>query len=235
MGCRSRMRRLPSVIRLAASRSIHDIRRVRNDSSCSGRSRRATVLGRNVRRARGGNSPDQRAAGDTPGTERRWKREQLKGREVGQVDFDEILPEYDFSRSGANKYALRYAAGSIVVVSTGCSGRISKCKGNQRGATRFSRNHPETPAATDSASAECRNLHRHFRYAHRPTYEGVSPVLRGLAKRVATVSVFLTVGFSCDDELEHMHLNRRGKGWGSGFGARDSLSAVGFRLTTRCY
>jgi hypothetical protein len=44
------------------------------------------------------------------------KREQLKGREAGQVDSDEILPEYDFSRSGANKYASRYAAGSIVVV-----------------------------------------------------------------------------------------------------------------------
>ena len=55
------------------------------------------------------------------------------------------------------------------------------------------------------------------------------------AERVATVSVFLTVGFSLDDELEYMHLNAGGKGWGSGFGARDSLSAVGFRLTTRCY
>ncbi len=41
------------------------------------------------------------------------KREQSKNREG---DIDEILPEYDFSRSRPNKYASRYAAGSIVVV-----------------------------------------------------------------------------------------------------------------------
>jgi hypothetical protein len=29
---------------------------------------------------------------------------------------DEILPEYDFSRASRNKYASRYAAGSVVVV-----------------------------------------------------------------------------------------------------------------------
>lgn len=29
---------------------------------------------------------------------------------------DEILPEYDFSRGSRNKYASRYAAGSVVVV-----------------------------------------------------------------------------------------------------------------------
>jgi hypothetical protein len=45
------------------------------------------------------------------------KREQAKGRETGRVDVDEILPEYDFSRAGPNKYASRYAAGSVVVVS----------------------------------------------------------------------------------------------------------------------
>jgi len=33
-----------------------------------------------------------------------------------QVDADEILPEYDFSRASRNKYASRYAAGSAVVV-----------------------------------------------------------------------------------------------------------------------
>jgi hypothetical protein len=33
-----------------------------------------------------------------------------------QVDADEILPEYDFSRARPNKYANRYAAGSNVVV-----------------------------------------------------------------------------------------------------------------------
>jgi len=31
-------------------------------------------------------------------------------------DVDEILPEYDFSRAAPNKYASRYAAGSVVVV-----------------------------------------------------------------------------------------------------------------------
>ena len=44
------------------------------------------------------------------------KREQSKGREAGRVVLDDILPEYDFSRSRPNKYASRYAAGSIVVV-----------------------------------------------------------------------------------------------------------------------
>ena len=44
------------------------------------------------------------------------KREQAKGRDNGRVDVDEILPEYDFSRARPNKYASRYAAGSVVVV-----------------------------------------------------------------------------------------------------------------------
>lgn len=44
------------------------------------------------------------------------KREQNKSREAGRVDPDEILPEYDFSRSRPNKYASRYAVGSIVIV-----------------------------------------------------------------------------------------------------------------------
>ena len=44
------------------------------------------------------------------------KRVHGKSREAGRVDLDEILPEYDFSRSQPNKYASRYAAGSIVVV-----------------------------------------------------------------------------------------------------------------------
>lgn len=33
-----------------------------------------------------------------------------------QTDSDEILPEYDFRHASPNKYALRYAAGSAVVV-----------------------------------------------------------------------------------------------------------------------
>ncbi len=43
-------------------------------------------------------------------------KEHRKGKEVGRVDVDEILPEYDFSRARPNKYASRYAAGSTVVV-----------------------------------------------------------------------------------------------------------------------
>lgn len=35
---------------------------------------------------------------------------------AARVELDEILPEYDFSRARPNKYASRYAAGSIVVV-----------------------------------------------------------------------------------------------------------------------
>jgi len=43
-------------------------------------------------------------------------KENRKGRGAGRADVDEILPEYDFSHARANKYASRYAAGSIVVV-----------------------------------------------------------------------------------------------------------------------
>jgi hypothetical protein len=35
---------------------------------------------------------------------------------VSDIDPDEILSEYDFSRARRNKYASRYAAGSVVVV-----------------------------------------------------------------------------------------------------------------------
>ena len=44
------------------------------------------------------------------------KRERNKGRKAARVDVDEVLPEYDFRRAQPNKYASRYAAGSIVVV-----------------------------------------------------------------------------------------------------------------------
>jgi len=44
------------------------------------------------------------------------KRGLSKGKDAGGVARDEILPEYDFSRARPNKYAARYAAGSIVVV-----------------------------------------------------------------------------------------------------------------------
>ena len=37
--------------------------------------------------------------------------------DVGRVaDVDDTLPEYDFKRASRNKYASRYAAGSVVVV-----------------------------------------------------------------------------------------------------------------------
>ena len=44
------------------------------------------------------------------------KKEHTRVREAGRVDADEILPEYDFSLARPNKYAVRYAAGSVVVV-----------------------------------------------------------------------------------------------------------------------
>jgi hypothetical protein len=44
------------------------------------------------------------------------KKERRKSREAGRGNADEILPEYDFSHARPNKYASRYAAGSMVVV-----------------------------------------------------------------------------------------------------------------------
>jgi hypothetical protein len=44
------------------------------------------------------------------------KKPATKRKATGRADVDEILPEYDFSRSSPNKYASRYAAGSAVVV-----------------------------------------------------------------------------------------------------------------------
>ena len=44
------------------------------------------------------------------------KKSLSKGKTSAPADVDEILPEYDFSRASRNKYASRYAAGSVVVV-----------------------------------------------------------------------------------------------------------------------
>ena len=44
------------------------------------------------------------------------KRSLSKGEAADRVDADEILPEYDFSRGARNKFASRYAVGSVVVV-----------------------------------------------------------------------------------------------------------------------
>jgi hypothetical protein len=44
------------------------------------------------------------------------KRAHTKVKKTGRVDVDEILPEYDFGSARPNKYASRYAAGSVVVV-----------------------------------------------------------------------------------------------------------------------
>ncbi len=43
------------------------------------------------------------------------KTGKAKKARIRPVDIDEVLPEYDFSRSRPNKYASRYAKGSIVV------------------------------------------------------------------------------------------------------------------------
>jgi len=43
------------------------------------------------------------------------KRAKAKKTTARQVEVDEALPEYDFSRARPNKYASRYAKGSIVV------------------------------------------------------------------------------------------------------------------------
>jgi hypothetical protein len=44
------------------------------------------------------------------------KKSLNKAEVVNQVDADEILPEYDFSRASPNRYASRYTKGSAVVV-----------------------------------------------------------------------------------------------------------------------
>ncbi len=44
------------------------------------------------------------------------KKSSTKETVPGQIDPDEILPEYDFKSSAPNKYASRYTAGSVVVV-----------------------------------------------------------------------------------------------------------------------
>lgn len=44
------------------------------------------------------------------------KKKRSKGEKAVVIGPDEILPEYDFSRAKPNKYADRYAAGSVVVV-----------------------------------------------------------------------------------------------------------------------
>lgn len=43
------------------------------------------------------------------------KRVKAKKATARQVGVNEVLPEYDFSRARPNKYASRYAKGSIVV------------------------------------------------------------------------------------------------------------------------
>jgi hypothetical protein len=49
-------------------------------------------------------------------SEQTMKKERVQGPETDRVDGDEILREYDFSRARRNKFASRYAAGSVVVV-----------------------------------------------------------------------------------------------------------------------
>lgn len=49
--------------------------------------------------------------GRHPASGENMKRGHRKGKDASRVDLDEILPEYDFSRSRPNKYAARYAGG----------------------------------------------------------------------------------------------------------------------------
>ncbi|MDP9206463.1 MAG: hypothetical protein M3P12_13585 [Gemmatimonadota bacterium] len=44
------------------------------------------------------------------------KKGPAKSKAVREVDDDEILPEYDFSKGRRNKYASRYAGGTNVVL-----------------------------------------------------------------------------------------------------------------------
>ena len=44
------------------------------------------------------------------------KKAPSKSKTVREVDDDEILPEYDFSKGRRNKYASRYAEGTNVVL-----------------------------------------------------------------------------------------------------------------------
>jgi hypothetical protein len=44
------------------------------------------------------------------------KKARSTSKQAGSAGADEILPEYDFSRAQPNRYASRYAAGSVVVV-----------------------------------------------------------------------------------------------------------------------
>jgi hypothetical protein len=48
-------------------------------------------------------------------SEENMRKAKTKKVRAPRVGLDEVLPEYDFSRSGPNKYASRYAKGSIVV------------------------------------------------------------------------------------------------------------------------
>ena len=43
------------------------------------------------------------------------KKAKRSGAGVSEVDADDILPEYDFSRARPNKYASRYKKGALVV------------------------------------------------------------------------------------------------------------------------
>jgi hypothetical protein len=44
------------------------------------------------------------------------KKARAKPKTIREVDHDEILPEYDFSKGRRNKYAARYAEGTNLVL-----------------------------------------------------------------------------------------------------------------------
>lgn len=73
-------------------------------------------------------------------------RELGKSKKAGRVDADEILPECDFRRARSNKYASRYAAGSMAVVLEPDVAAAFPSVGEAN---------PKEPAPPDGASPEC--------------------------------------------------------------------------------
>lgn len=61
-----------------------------------------------------GSSSDQRAESNAL-SERNMSKTRPKTMRRRQAGVDDVLPEYDFSRARPNKYASRYAKGTLVV------------------------------------------------------------------------------------------------------------------------
>jgi hypothetical protein len=107
-----------------------------------------------VRGARGSHSHHQRAARHAARAKEQLKRPSTKRKGTGQVDADNILPEYDFSRALPNKYASSYAAGSAVVVLDPDVAAAFPSSDEANQATRAGRNHPETSLPPPGVAAQ---------------------------------------------------------------------------------